>query len=225
MDLMEAVRARHSVRSYLDTPIEAEKVDQLRAFIDECNGESGLRIQLILEEPRAFSGFFAHYGMFSGVKNYIALVGEKEDKDLEEKCGYQGEKIVLRAQQLGLNTCWVGLTYRKVPGVIRVREYEKLVCVIALGYGSTQGKARRSKAVKDVVEGTGHPDWFIRGAEAALLAPTAVNQQKFRFSRRSSLVMAKAGRGPYSKVDLGIVKCHFEIGAGKDRFMWDWEMK
>ena len=86
MDLMEAVRARHSVRSYLDTPIEAEKADQLRAFIDECNGESGLRIQLILEEPKAFSGFFAHYGMFSGVKNYIALVGEKGE-ELEEKCG------------------------------------------------------------------------------------------------------------------------------------------
>jgi hypothetical protein len=46
----------------------------------------------------------AHYGKFIGVKNYIALVGPKSSVQ-EERLGYYGEQIVLKAQKLGLNTC------------------------------------------------------------------------------------------------------------------------
>ena len=219
MELMEAVCARHSVRSYLDKPIEKETLDSLRALIDEINREQGLHIQLVTDEPKAFSSFLAHYGLFDNIRNYIALIGP-EGSDLDEVCGWYGEKLVLAAQMLGLNTCWVKLTYRKIPGAFSVERGEKLVCVIALGYGKTQGKPHRSKPLSAVMEGTDQPDWFIRGVECALLAPTAVNQQKFRFSREGRAVSAAAGRGSCTKIDLGIVKYHFEIGAGKENFEW-----
>ena len=64
------------------------------------------------------------------------------------------------------------------------------------------------------------PDWFKKGIDAALLAPTAMNQQKFQFTLKENRVLAKAGIGFYSKIDLGIVKYHFEIGAGKKNFDW-----
>ena len=57
MDMMQAVRERHSVRSYIDRPIEQEKLEALRALIDECNADAALNIQLVTNEPRAFSGF------------------------------------------------------------------------------------------------------------------------------------------------------------------------
>ena len=97
MDLLQAVKERHSVRQYLDKPIEADKANELKAFIDECNREGNLHFQLILNEPKAFGSFMAHYGKFSGVKNYVALVAEK-GKTTEEKVGYFGAKIVLLAQ-------------------------------------------------------------------------------------------------------------------------------
>jgi len=219
MNLMEAIRARHSVRSYLDKPIEQEKLTDLRALIDECNRESGLHIQLAADEPRAFSSFLTHYGLFDNIRNYVVLVGP-DSRGLQEKCGWYGEKIVLRAQQLGLNTCWVALTYRKIPGAFTLEAGEKLVCVIALGYGRTQGHAHRSKPLSAVMEGADHPDWFIRGVEAALLAPTAVNQQKFRFIREGRTVSAVCRRGACAQIDLGIVKYHFEIGAGSENFDW-----
>lgn len=59
------------------------------------------------------------------------------------------------------------------------------------------------------------PDWFKSGMEAAMLAPTAVNQQKFRITLSGDTVKAESLGGFYSKVDLGIVKYHFEIGAGR----------
>lgn len=220
MNLMEAMHARHSVRQYKDEALAPEILSELQAEIEACNSESGLHIQLVTNEPKAFDGFMAHYGKFSGVTNYIALVGPKSGS-LEEKCGYYGERLVLKAQQLGLNTCWVAMTYSKIPGAFQVGNGEKLTVVIALGYGKTQGISHTVKSpeqVSNINEGT--PDWFRAGVEAALLAPTAMNQQKFSLRYQDGNVTAKAGMGFYAKIDLGIVKYHFEIGAGKPGLVW-----
>lgn len=140
MDLFEAMEHRHAVRSYEDRPIAPEAREALLACIAQCNRESGLHIQLVLDEPRGFGGLPAHYGKFSGVKNYIALIGKKSP-NLEEACGYYGEKIVLRAQQLGLNTCWVAMTYSKVKTAFQIAPGEKLCLVIAVGHGTTDRKS------------------------------------------------------------------------------------
>lgn len=215
MEQMEAIKKRHSVRQYADKPIAAETLAELQKEADACNREGGLHIQLVTGEPKAFDGVLAHYGKFSGVTNYIALVGPK-GKELAEKCGYYGERLVLKCQQLGLNTCWVALSYSKVPGACRIASGEKLTAVIAMGYGKTQGAQHKSKALSQVSNaGQDTPAWFTEGVEAALLAPTAMNQQKFFFTYADGKVSVKAGMGIYTKMDLGIVKYHFELGAGK----------
>lgn len=220
MTVMEAASARHSVRQYLDQPLLPETVTALSEEVQSCNRESGLHIQLAINEPKAFSGFMARYGKFSGVANYFALVG-KADTDLQEKCGYWGERLVLKAQQLGLNTCWVALTFSKVKSAYTLNNGEKLVAVIALGYGVTQGSFHKSKSIDEVVKADGPlPDWFQAGMGSVLLAPTAMNQQKFLFTLAGNQVFAQATGGFYSKIDLGIVKYHFEIGAGKEHFQW-----
>lgn len=219
-NLLQAMKDRHSVRSYPEKPIDPQSVQLLRAFIDSCNRESGLHMQLVLNEPNAFSGLMAHYGKFSGVQNYIAVVGKK-GSELEEKSGYFGEKVVLYAQSLGLNTCWVAMTYSKIRTAFEVRSGEKLCIVIAIGYGLTQGAPHKSKAFGDVAQVEGDvPNWFEKGIEAALLAPTAMNQQKFMFTLKDNQVSVKAGMGFYAKIDLGIVKYHFEVGAGETG--WEW---
>ena len=220
MDLMEAMKARHSVRRYLDKPIEPEALEALQAEIDACNKEGGLHIQLVTNEPKAFDSFMAHYGKFSGVTNYIVLIGKKGDR-LDELCGYYGERLVLKAQQLGLNTCWVAMSYKKVNGAFQINKGEKLTVVIALGYGKTQGVQHKSKPAEAVSNlNSNSPEWFKSGVESALLAPTAMNQQKFTLNLDNGKVTAKAGTGFYTKIDLGIVKYHFEIGAGKENFTW-----
>lgn len=219
---IEAMRERHSVRSYLDKKIPREIVAQLQSEIDVCNREGGLHMQLVTDEPKAFDGFMAHYGKFKGVQNYIALIGKKSSK-LDERIGYFGERMALFAQMLGLNTCWVAMTFSKgmTKRKCQINAGEKLVCVLALGYGETQGISHKSKAPSEVCEALGDaPDWFFRGITAALLAPTAINQQKFFFSLDGKSVTAKSTGGFYSTVDLGIVKYHFEIGAGTENFTW-----
>lgn len=219
MDVLQAMKERHSVRSYTDRPIEGRIKDDLSSYIDDCNRDGQLHIQLVLDEPHAFDGFMAHYGKFSGVRNYIVLAGKKSP-DLEERCGYYGEKIVLHAQTLGLNTCWVAMTYSKGKAKFQLNADEKLCLVIAIGYGKTSGTAHTSKPREAVMRANTPPDWFLQGIDAALLAPTAMNQQKFTFTLDGNKVTAKAGMGFYSKIDLGIAKCHFELGAGAQHFQW-----
>ena len=221
MELLEAIKCRRSIRTYADQKIEGDVLSHLQNFIDLTNRESGLNFQLILNEPKAFDCLLSKIGRFSNVCNYIAAIGKK-GPDLEENCGYFGERIVLEAQRIGLNTCWVGGTYNKIPRFFSLRPEDKLVLVIAIGYGvPKEMKPRPTKKLSDVIGGNDTtPSWFIDGVEAALLAPTALNQQLFKFYLIGDKVTCKKGRGFFSAVDLGIVKYHFEIGSGKDHRIW-----
>ena len=178
MTLLEAIEARHSVRKYKDEPIPEDVLTILKNKVWEINKEAGLHIHLVTDEPKAYSGIMA-YGSFSGVKNYFVMAGKKDD-GLDERIGYYGEQLVLLAQTLGLNTCWTGLSYSKVPGTYELKEGEKIGCYIALGYGQTHGSGHKVKDIRDISNASDlTPKWFRKGVDAALLAPTAVNQQKF----------------------------------------------
>lgn len=209
MELLDLMKQRHSVRQYTDRPIEAEKRTVLNDMIAEINRNANLHIQIFYEEPKCFNSILAHYGKFTGVKNYIALVGPKGNK-LEETLGYYGEQLVLKAQELGLNTCWVAMTHGKSKA--EIGKGEKQVCLISFGYGCTNGVAHKSKALSEVCNyRDGMPEWFLNGVEAALLAPTAMNQQKFFFKLQpDNNVTVTCGKGVYTKLDLGIVTYHFE---------------
>ncbi len=238
MTLQEAIEARHSVRAYKDQPLAEEVVKRLEEEIAEVNQTGSLHIQLIRNEPKAFQGTLAKYGKFRNVTNYMVMAGKKSD-DLDERIGYYGEHLVLLAQTLGLNTCWVGLSYKKIPDTYVLDEGEVIKAYIAIGYGETQGSSHKIKTIEQVnrtaVRTLGSsknasditPLWYTKGIEAALLAPTAVNQQKFSFeyvgtNNGRHQVRAKKGISMigYTQIDLGIAKYHFEIGAGREHFDW-----
>ena len=113
MEIDEAIRSRHSVRQYTDKKIEGETLSKLQAEIDAINKESGLKIRLILDEPKAFGRLLLKSVVkFKGAVNYFAITGKDSD-DLEERSGYYGERLVIYAQSLGLNTCWAMMAGKK----------------------------------------------------------------------------------------------------------------
>ena len=216
MNYLELINERHSVRKYLDKEIELEKIDLINQKVKEINEHSGLNIQFITNEPKAFNSMLAHYGKFKNVKNYLIFIGKKT-KNFHELCGYYGEQLVLYIQSLGLNTCWVALTYRKIKSQYKINKNEKILLTISVGYGENNGIPHKSKKITEVSNiKNDSPEWFKKGIEAALLAPTAMNQQQFYFNLdEHNNVNVKSLIGFYTKVDLGIVKYHFEIGSNK----------
>ena len=212
MDIKKAVLKRHSVRQYKGVPIEGELVEKLNELIAQLNKASGLTFELVLDDKKAFTGPLAHYGRFENCYNYITIKGPK---NMDEQVGYYGEKLVIYAQMLGLNTCWVALTYR-IGGIrLKLEKGEKFYLIIAIGHGRNRGLPRRSKPMEKLCSVSGEmPEWFKNGMELAMLAPTAINQQKFLIKLlENGEVEAKSHFGPCHKIDLGIVKYHFELGA------------
>lgn len=211
MEILELMKQRHSVRKYQDKQIKKEIQDKLNDYITKCNQESGLNIQVFYNEPNAFKNPTVTYGWFVNANNYIALIGKDE-----ETAGYYGEKIVLRAQELGLNTCWVVLTYDKEQVEFVKNPGEKLICVITIGYGVYPGRERPSKKMEDVLVVEGEkPDNLENIVEACLLAPTARNMQRFKIVCKNKQVDVVSEDGEYTQIDLGIVKCHKDLITGK----------
>ena len=224
MQIDDIIKSRHSVRKYIDRAIPIDIVLALQEEIANCNKEGNLNMQLVLDDEKAFSGVKAHYGALKGVTNYIVMAGKK-GIDLSERLGYYGEKVVLKAQALGLNTCWVGLSlsYNDNKKAYKLNKGEIKKLIITIGYGATGGHERKSKSIDEVTELKGAmPEWFRRGVEYALYAPTAMNQQKFKFVLSSdNKVKLRYGLAFYGNVDKGIVKYHFELCAGKENFSWE----
>ena len=226
MAMMETIRARHSVREYDGRAPEGDELAALEAVIAECARESGLNIQLVTGNPEAFQ-VVARFGLVHGVDANIAFVTDKSRGDADdEEIGFWGQKIVLAAQEAGLNTCWVAISSRRKNKAAR-SEGEKVRLVIAVGYGITQGNPRKTKSVEELatVECDEAPTWFATAMEAAQLAPTAMNNQNFHVTLRADgkTVCAEAPTGGWNTVDLGIVKRNFQEAADELGADWGWE--
>lgn len=213
--LLQAIPARHSVRRYLDTPVAEDVVACLRTEIDSINARCGFSFRLVTNEPNSFKNIFA-YGKFENTVNYIIVSAPKGD-DHTRRCGLEGERLVLALQVMGLNTCWVGLSYSKKSPEFQIPAGHKVRCVISFGYGQTQGPERKTKSIETLSNADSNsPQWFMDAMRAVQLAPTAINQQRFRFMLQADgTVVAKPlfSLVGYTQIDLGIAVCHFNLAA------------
>lgn len=219
MTLKEAMEARHTVRRYTANPLPEELIEQLNTRITEHNTRYHLAIKLNINDTSAFPAILKLF-LAKGVKNYLVLAGP-DTPDLDEKLGYCSADLMLYAQTLGLNTWWVGGTFHK-SRINAASGADKVIGIVAIGYGATQGTPHKSKTNADVASYQGaSPSWFTDGVNAALLAPTALNKQAFFIKGAGSKVKITYKDGSFAGADLGIVKYHFELGAGTNNFQWD----
>lgn len=212
MDLKEAMKNRHTVRKYKTTKIPEEIIKKLNSRIEENNKKYNISIKLIINDEKSSKD----------MKNYLILGGEESIQNLNEKLGYCGCDIMLYAQTLGLNTWWIGShgnhVAQKLPN-------KKIIGMIVIGYGENNGNQHNSKKMEQVMEyqGKNIPDWFKNGINAALLAPTAMNKQDFKIIGKGKEVKIICDMGmtkKYKGEDTGLIKYHFELGAGKENFVW-----
>ena len=106
MQQRQAIEQRISRRSFLQSPIEQQILQQMKEAIEEVNEKSGLTISYLEDGSDAFAGFKS-YGMFDGVRAMLVLKGNRELAFLKEKVGYYGEQLILKATELGLGSLWI----------------------------------------------------------------------------------------------------------------------
>ena len=228
MITVETIRERHSVREYDGKPLSRAEFDALGAVVEEFVRESGLDIQLVGDNSEVFN-VIARFGLIRGCRTHVAFVVDDVkagDVASDEAIGYWGQKIVLAAQDMGLNTCWCALCSRKKSHAV-VAPGKKIRLIIAVGHGKTQGFSRKTKSVEALssVECAKAPAWFAAAMEAAQLAPTAMNNQNFKITLLSDgkTVRIDALQSGLNVIDEGIVRCNFEIAANEAGADWRWE--
>ena len=224
MITIDTIKARHSVRQYIEDGLAPEELEALSAAVDDVCAKSGLNIQLVADNPQVFD-VVASFGVIHGCSTSLAFVTSGKEQDVA--IGYWGQHLVLTAQELGLNTCWVALCSRKkshadLPAGHKVR------LVVAVGHGVNGGKPRDTKPASALAAFQGEgaaPAWFDAAVEAAQLAPTAVNAQSFFITLLpdGKTVRAEAQAKAWRQVDLGIVRYNFEVAANQLGADWQWE--
>ncbi len=226
-NLKKVINERVSRRKYLKTEMEPSVEKMLRDYIQGINQKANVNMQLVVNEEEAFKGFRKSFGMFSGVRNYVALVGKANDDLLVEKLGYYGEQVVLYATALGLGTCWVGGTFDRSSCKVGLSAGESVICVITVGnvdkkrgikedFISTMIHRKTKEKEQLYISDTTIPDWFSEGITAVQKAPSAVNRQPVTFTYKDQKVAAFVEdiKSQGFALDLGIAKLHFELGAG-----------
>ena len=219
MNLKEAMQKRHMVRKYINKPISDELINKINERISMNNKKFNLSMKLMVNNNKGVISIMKLI-MAKGVNNFIILAGDNSS-NLDERLGYSGADIMLFAQTLGLNTWWVGGTFNRA--VSQYVDNKKVTGIIAIGYGESQGKPHKSKMVEDASKynGTEIPSWFISGVDGALLAPTALNKQDFMIIGNKNKVKIECDNGIFTGSNVGLIKYHFELGAGKENFKWE----
>lgn len=220
MTLIEAMKNRHMVRKYKDISLSGEIVEKLNVRIKEHNKSYKLSIKLMVNDRKAVGAVFKLL-FTKGVNNYFILAGDEAvGSTLEERLGYCGADLMLYAQALGMNTWYVGGVFNH--GVGQFVKGKKVIGIIAVGYGRMQGIPHKSKKADDVSKYQGiAPSWFLKGIEASLLAPTAYNKQDYFITGDGNKVKIENSNGVYTGANRGLIKYHFELGAGKENFNWE----
>lgn len=147
MTMEEAMKKRHTVRKYTDISLESDVTEQLIHRIEENNDKFHLTIRLNTNDTSAFNALIKLF-LAKGVKNYFVLSGP-DTPNLDEKLGYCGADLMLYAQTLGLNTWWVGGTFNRKKLNEKAGK-NKVIGIIAVGYGTNQGTAHKSKSYEDI---------------------------------------------------------------------------
>ncbi len=218
MDMKEAMEKRHMVRKYTDEPLKEDMIKKLNERIEENNKAHNLNMKLMIKEEHAVNALIKLL-LARGVRNYIILAGETSS-NLDEKLGYAGADVMLYAQTLGLNTWWVGGTYNR--SVAKYVDNKKVIGIIAVGYGISQGVPHKSKVASEVSNiNESSPEWFKNGIKAALLAPTALNKQDFMIKQNGNKVSIECNNGIFTGANVGLIKYHFDLGAGVENFEWE----
>jgi len=221
MKMIEAMYKRHTVRKYLDKNLPDSFIDVINERIEENNQKLLLNMKLIIKDSFAIPVLFRLF-MCKGVKNYIILCGNHA-KDLEERIGYAACDLMLFAQTLGLNTWFVSGTYNKFHVSKKVKK-SQVLGILVIGFGANDGRPHKEKRTPLEVSsymGNDAPEWFNNGVEATLYAPTALNRQEYKIVGNGNMVKIDMDDGMYRGMDKGIIKYHFELGAGKENFEWE----
>lgn len=228
MTIIEAIKQRHSVRSYLPGSLTGSQQSELTEYASAAASPFGGHVTIRLRHYDLSGGFRpSTYGMIKGATDFF-IIGIADDDMSALSAGFRFEQVVLRACQLGLGTCWIGGTF-KGSDFDRDESWpdgERLRIVCPVGKAGKQrliervahaaiGSSRRKPFDRLFYDGDFDrplsPDSrYGQSLEMLRLAPSSTNSQPWRAVVCDNTVhFYYRSASSYALIDCGIALCHF----------------
>ena len=163
MDLMQAIRARRSIRNFLDKYVEEElllAVLEAGRLAPSAKNMQDWRFIVVRDAARrSLLAKAARDQQFVGqAPVVIAACGTS---DLVMTCGQPAyaidvaialDHMTLAAAAFGLGTCWIGAFYEdKVKEILGVPPEIRVVALLPLGYPAVEPEPRPCKSLDEII--------------------------------------------------------------------------
>lgn len=161
MTLDEIIRHRRSIRRYTGQPVEREKILaclEAARLAPSAENAQPWRF-LVIDEPelknrlaeKAFSGIYSACRFAAQAPVLVLLLARKDflanrlgrvvqgTQFYLLDLGIAGEHFVLKAEELGLSTCWIGwFSLKGVRKFLQIPRKYRPVAIISLGYAASR---------------------------------------------------------------------------------------
>ena len=168
MNFLEVVQARRSLRSYIDKPVEREKLEYVLESARLAPSWKNMQCWrfIVVEDVAGREALAASMGetnpgrkALMGAPIVIVLCAVPSESEVWEgkdfmmlDAGLAMEHLVLAATEQGLGTCWQGLFSEvKVREAFNVPDNVRVVAMSPLGYAAEERRPRPRKTMAEIV--------------------------------------------------------------------------
>jgi nitroreductase len=251
MNLIEIIKRRYSCRTFNGVALRpADKKDLDSFIIENSKGFENEVVNFrIIEKNDADKQMKLNYGMIQGHNTYI-LGTSKSSIDSRVNYGYLMEKVVLKATEMNISTCWVGYFDYTYFNEVSIGDGFEIPSIVIIGY-SEDRKPYLDRFVRFTVSASKRQGWekmffnyklktpltpeyvkeYSDSLEMVRLAPSSGNTQpwrvyfddtanEFHFYKKSISNRYEL-RGLHD-IDMGIALSHFELTSLQNGLSGSW---
>jgi nitroreductase len=168
MDFFATLRARHSIRAYTDTPVEAEKLEQILEAVNLAPSAGNLQAFEVYfvtcaDQRRQLAA--AAFGQDFLAQAPVVLIFCTHGARAEKKYGKRGTELyclqdttiactytMLAATALGLSTVWVGaFNEEAVCRCLNLPDTFRPVAMLPIGYAAEEPRIRPRRILSELV--------------------------------------------------------------------------
>lgn len=139
MNYKKLIEETYSVRDYSEKSISENLKNEIISYFPNSknlleNIKTDIKFLNNSEVYNALNGKAGYNGIMINAPHYIIIYSEKADNYIENS-GYRASDIILKATDLGLNTCFITMSDREeISKILNIPEGMEITALIALGY-------------------------------------------------------------------------------------------
>ena len=250
MDYQTLILNTKSVRDFKKNPIKNADLKAIKDYATDCKKlissiALDIRIMSNSEVYLPLDGIAGYKGHMIDAPAYIVLLSEVSEHSVENS-GYIGQELILKATEIGVDSCWITFNDSKtVKEKLNIVSDKEVTALIALGFDANGGKSTGNSinpayrlGLDEIVylnewgKGADNTTLEERGILDAFafarLAPSAWNRQPWRFLIDGGNVILAVKKDEHSyeeKVAAGVIMLFFEAIVDATLFKLNWKLE